>query len=148
MSGAFEPSTEKEKLPADGPPFSEPWQARAFALVVHLCRSGRFAWGEWVATFSRQITAHPARAGECTNDTYYRQWLAALEELMAAKGLVDPAAARARQGEWRGAYLNTPHGQPVSLGNAACPPEHAHEHLAPCRLPVTVSAASNRRASI
>lgn len=148
MSRASELMTEKEKLPADGPPFSEPWQARAFALVVHLYRSGRFAWSEWVETFSRQITAYPARAGECTNDTYYRQWLGALEEIMAAKGLVDPAAARTRQSEWRGAYLNTPHGQPVSLGNSACPPEHAHEHLAPRRLPVTVSAASCGRASI
>lgn len=146
MSGTFEPST--AKLPADGPPFSEPWQARAFALAVHLYQSGQFAWSEWVETFSWQITAFPARAGECTNDTYYRQWLGALEEIMAAKGLVDPAASRTRQGEWRIAYLNTPHGQPVSLDNAACPPGHVHEHMMPRRTPVTVSTASCSRASI
>jgi hypothetical protein len=33
---------------SDAPAFREPWQAKAFAMVVLLHRQGRFEWDEWV----------------------------------------------------------------------------------------------------
>jgi nitrile hydratase accessory protein len=58
----------------DGPPFSEPWMAQAFACAVHLSRQGLFTWNEWVDVFSAEIKAHPQRPDEDANVAYYRQW--------------------------------------------------------------------------
>ena len=69
-------------LPRDdgGPVFREPWEAQAFALAVNLHARGHFAWGEFADSLSRVIRAAPDRP-------YYEQWLAALEALVASKGL-------------------------------------------------------------
>ena len=108
---------EKAQLPRnpDGPVFAEPWQAQAFALAVELERRGAFGWDEWVSTLAAEIAAHPAAEGEDPSTAYYRQWLAALETIAAAKSLAGPAEMARRKEEWRFAYLHTPHGQPVEL---------------------------------
>jgi Nitrile hydratase beta subunit len=46
---------------------------------------------------------------------YYYHWLAALERLVTAKGLVDSAALVARKEAWAEAYRRTPHGVTVAL---------------------------------
>ena len=48
-------------------------------------------------------------------DTYYHHWLAALERLVAEKGLVFADDMRGRRDAWEQAYLDTPHGLPVKL---------------------------------
>ena len=107
-------------LPRDqgGPVFKEPWQAQAFALAVHLSAVGHFTWSEWVAVLSQQIEAAQAQGDADLGDTYYRHWLVALERLCTAKGLVDIQDMQRRTEEWRRAYLNTPHSQPVALAAA------------------------------
>lgn len=129
-------------LPRDEgvPVFDHPWQAQAFSLIVHLHQAGHFAWKEWVKVFSDEIKAAPARPGESVNDAYYRQWAAAMENMVASLGVAGEQEIASRVQEWRHAYLNTPHGQPVVLANAACPPAHDHHH-APQHVPVTVSPA-------
>ena len=117
---------------AEGSGFAEPWQAEAFACTLQLSRQGLFPWAEWVEVFSAEIKAHPARPGESDNAAYYRQWLAALETLLARKGVASADEIGARQEAWRQAYLHTPHGQPVELAHAAKPPpaaaHHHHDH--------------------
>jgi hypothetical protein len=49
------------------------------------------------------------------SDDYYRHWLAALEDVTCAKGLATPELLASLKQDWRAAYLNTPHGRPVSL---------------------------------
>jgi nitrile hydratase accessory protein len=93
-------------------PFDEPWQAQAFALTVHLHQTGAFTWSEWAAALSGQIAAQPEAP-------YYDAWLAALEQLTAAKRLAAPADLTSRKSAWEQAYLHTPHGKPVVL----LPPE-------------------------
>ncbi|MDQ1214315.1 nitrile hydratase accessory protein [Pantoea anthophila] len=129
-------------LPCDeeGPVFDKPWQAKAFSLIVHLHRAGLFRWAEWVQIFSKEIKAAPAQPGESVNDAYYRQWTAAMENMMTALNLAVPDDISRRTQEWRQAYLNTPHGQPIVLANASCPPAHSHHHL-PLGVPITVSPA-------
>ena len=41
----------------EAPVFAEPWQAEAFALVVHLNQVGAFTWSEWTEALSREIAA-------------------------------------------------------------------------------------------
>lgn len=124
----------------DAPAFDRPWQAQAFALTVGLHNRGLFTWPEWVEVFSSEIKAAPAEPGESVNDAYYRQWLAALERMAARLGPIAADQISARSDEWRRAYLNTPHGHPVLLANAACAPRHHHHH-APSRKPVAISPA-------
>ncbi|MGD9602613.1 MAG: nitrile hydratase accessory protein [Gammaproteobacteria bacterium] len=78
----------------DGVVFAAPWEAKAFALVVHLHQRGCFAWGDWVDALSGEIAADRTRAEPTP---YYLLWLAAAERLFAARGLVDTGAlAQAR----------------------------------------------------
>jgi nitrile hydratase accessory protein len=102
-------------LPAegDGPAFEEPWQAIAFALAVHLSERGAIPWSEWSAALGREIQA--AVGDPAQVDGYFQHWLRALERICAEQGMVDPAEMRMRQEEWRRAYLETPHGEPVEL---------------------------------
>ena len=90
------------------PVFAEPWQARAFALVLKLAERSHFTSSEWTAALSVQI------AGD-DGSHYYEHWLAALEKLVVEKGLADVTALKTRKEAWRDAYLHTPHGQPVEL---------------------------------
>src|SRR5215472_8451642 len=106
------------QLPRDsgGPVFAEPWQAQAFALAVRLLDQGYFSWKEWAAALAEELKS-AADCGEPDDGShYYEHWLAALERLVTAKGLSDPAAMAARKDAWADAYRHTPHGKPVELG--------------------------------
>ena len=97
---------------ADGPVFAEPWQAHAFALTIQLHQKGLFDWREWAEALSEQLRA----AGpQDDGSRYYEHWLAALERLVAAKRMAEPAVLLARKHAWEEAYRRTPHGQPVTL---------------------------------
>ncbi len=105
------------RLPRDagGPVFAEPWQAQAFALAVKLSEQGYFTWKEWAAALAAELKATPARGEPDDGSRYYHHWLAALERLVAEKGLADPLALLARKEAWAEVYRATPHGRPVEL---------------------------------
>ena len=68
---------------ADGAPiFTEPWQAKAFALTVHLHDKGAFTWTEWSAALARHSTG---------SVPYFQAWVKALEYLLADRDLAEPA---------------------------------------------------------
>ena len=97
------------------PVFTEPWEAQAFALAVRLSEQGYFTWKEWAAALADELQA-AAVCGEADDGSqYYHHWLAALERLVAAKGLTDSAALLARKEAWAEAYRRTPHGKPIEL---------------------------------
>ncbi|MGE9552872.1 nitrile hydratase accessory protein [Erwinia amylovora] len=125
-------------------PFEHPWQAQVFSLVVCLHKAGLFSWKAWVEVFSAEIIAHPAQAHESINDAYYRQWVAATEKMLLALQMAEESEISNRTDEWRQAYLNTPHGMPVTLASASCPPAHCHHHHPVHRVPVAVSPAAVR----
>ena len=104
-------------LPRDegGPVFAEPWQAQAFALAVRLSAQGHFTWKEWAAALAEELQAAGDRGEPDGGSQYYQHWLAALERLVVAKELSDPAALAARKEAWADAYRHTLHGKPVEL---------------------------------
>jgi nitrile hydratase accessory protein len=108
-------------LPCDseGPVFEEPWQAQAFAMTLALHERGHFTWPEWAQYLSRAIRSAQAQGDPDTGETYYRHWLAALEQLLLDKGLAEPLALAALRQAWRVAAEATPHGLPIVLGPAA-----------------------------
>jgi nitrile hydratase accessory protein len=82
---------------ADGPVFHAPWQAQAFAMVVHLQEQGLFSAGEWAEQLGHCIAAAQARGDADLGDTYYDHWLTALEALLVAKGLVSQQSLQDHQ---------------------------------------------------
>jgi len=101
--------------PADDPVFAAPWQAHAFAMTVRLYERGCFTWTEWAACLSAEIAAAQARGDPDRGDTYYDHWLAALEKMVTAKGLVPAADLATRRDAWDAAARATPHGEPIVL---------------------------------
>lgn len=100
---------------SDGPVFREPWEAQAFAMVLALHQRGAFSWNEWAAALSTQISAAQAAGDADLGDTYYQHWLAALESLVAAKGLASTDEMHRCAHAWEHAAERTPHGQPIEL---------------------------------
>ena len=100
---------------ADDPVFAEPWQAQAFALAVKLSEEGHFAWKEWAAALTDELSAAASCGEPDDGSRYYHHLLAALERLVTAKGLADSADLVARKEAWAEAYRRTPHGKPVEL---------------------------------
>jgi nitrile hydratase accessory protein len=108
---------------AGGPVFREPWEAQAFAMVVALHEAKLFSWSEWTEALSRQIQASTGAESIETEDSYYRNWLIALESLVIEKGGVSRQLLTARAAAWARAAEATPHGQPILLANdpLTCP---------------------------
>jgi len=111
---------ESQKLPkdSDGPVFAEPWEAQAFAMAVKLNEAGVFAWTEWAETLGAELHAYPERP-------YYESWLAALETIVEAKGVMSHPERLARVEAWDRAARATPHGQPIELSRSGPVPETA-----------------------
>jgi nitrile hydratase accessory protein len=100
---------------AEGPVFGAPWQAQAFAMAVALNAKGVFSWPEWAQVFGEHIRSAPAQPGEGAGDAYYRQWLTALEDIVARKGAASAPELHRWQHAWEHAADRTPHGQPIEV---------------------------------
>ena len=100
---------------ADGPVFREPWEAQAFSMAVALHQRGLFTWPEWAATLADEIKRAQAAGDPDTGDTYYRHWLAALERLVAEKGIATRETLGRYRDAWEHAADRTPHGTPIEL---------------------------------
>jgi nitrile hydratase accessory protein len=99
----------------DGPVFREPWEAQAFAMTLQLYRCGLFGWGEWATALAAEIRRAQQAGDPDTGDTYYHHWLAALEHLVAEKGVADLASLGRYRDAWERAAGRTPHGAPIEL---------------------------------
>jgi nitrile hydratase accessory protein len=104
-------------LPRDeqGPVFNEPWEAKAFAMVLRLHEQGLFTWSEWAEALSQAISAAQAGGDADRGDTYYQHWLRALETLVTRKGAASSDELARCRLAWAEAAERTPHGQPVEL---------------------------------
>ena len=123
MTTLSAPDLNLPRLPRDqeGPVFAEPWQAQAFALAVRLSEQGHFTWKEWATALAGELKAAADRGEPDDGSRYYEYWLAALERLVTAKGLSNPAAMLERKAAWADAYRHTPHGKPIKLGGGSDP---------------------------
>jgi nitrile hydratase accessory protein len=120
MSAAEHPSAELPGIPRGpdglgGPVFRAPWEAQAFAMTLALHERGLFTWPEWAAVLADEIKRAQLSGDPDTGETYYRQWLAALERIVAEKGAADPGALARCCTAWHRAARRTPHGSPIKL---------------------------------
>jgi nitrile hydratase accessory protein len=94
--------------------FAEPWEAEAFALAVSLQERGVWTAAEWAEALGAEIARAP-------DAPFYRAWLAALEGLVAAKGLTDADTLGRYAEGWGRAAERTPHGTPIELLDSDLP---------------------------
>jgi nitrile hydratase accessory protein len=99
----------------DEPRFREPWEAQAFAMALALHERGLFTWPQWAATLADEIKQAQAAGDPDTGETYYRHWLAALERLVAERGVATRETLARYHDAWDRAADRTPHGQPIEL---------------------------------
>jgi nitrile hydratase accessory protein len=99
----------------DGPVFREPWEAHAFAMALTLHDRGVFTWPEWASALAAEIKRAQANGDPDTGETYYRHWLATLENLVAEKGVATPETLHRYRDAWDHAADRTPHGAPIEL---------------------------------
>jgi nitrile hydratase accessory protein len=100
---------------AEGPVFREPWEAQAFAMTLALYDRGVFTWPEWAIALAAEIKRAQAAGDPDTGETYYSHWLAALEKLVAEKGVATMETLHRTRDAWDHACDRTPHGQPIEL---------------------------------
>jgi nitrile hydratase accessory protein len=100
---------------AEGPVFRAPWEAQAFAMALALQAHGVFTWGEWAAMLGAEIKRAQAAGDPDTGETYYRHWLAALERIVAAKGVATGETLARTRDAWHHAATRTAHGEPIAL---------------------------------
>ena len=73
--------------------FEAPWEGRAFGLAVAMSDRRHFGWEE----FRERLVGEIAQAEACgEGSSYYERWLAALESLLIARGLVTAEELDAR----------------------------------------------------
>lgn len=96
----------------DGPVFSQPWEAQAFAMVVNLHEKGLFGWAEWASVLGRTI------ADGSPDQPYYELWMQALEAVIEEKSLLTEGEISERKIQWEEALERTPHGEPIVLGQS------------------------------
>jgi len=99
----------------DGPVFWEPWEAQAFAMALALNARGLFTWPEWAAALADEIKRAQAAGDADSGETYYRHWLATLEQFVAAKGVATSDTLHRYRDAWDHAADRTPHGSPIEL---------------------------------
>ena len=99
----------------DGPVFRAPWEAQAFAMALMLHERGVFTWHEWAETLGAEIKRAQAAGDPDTGETYYHHWLAALERLVAQKGVTTSDVLHRTRDAWDHAADRTPHGKPIVL---------------------------------
>lgn len=104
----------------DEPVFDEPWQAQALALAFTLAERGIFTPAQWSQTLGNSHRELLSDGAPDTPQTYYEAVAISLEILLSNAEGLDGEAIETRTGEWREAYLTTPHGQPVVLKNMVC----------------------------
>ena len=95
--------------------FDEPWQVQVLALATALQQAGRFSATEWATALAAAIARAQAAGDPDDGSTYYAHVLDALEQLVFEKSLSTRDLLAARKEAWRAAFVNTPHGQPVTL---------------------------------
>ncbi len=77
--------------------FAAPWEARAFGMAVVLNENGVYEW----RAFSQGLAAEIAAAEQHGVDSsYYERWLASLEKLVTAAGLVTPEELDTRTADY------------------------------------------------
>jgi nitrile hydratase accessory protein len=82
------------------PVFEEPWQSRAFGMVVSLHRQGFYPWDDFKERLIEEIASADCKGPSATAPTYYEHFLAAFWRLLVEKGILSEGEMEARKAEF------------------------------------------------
>ena len=88
---------------------------RPSRLTLALHERGLFTWKEWASALAAEIKRAQGAGDPDTGETYYLHWLAALERLVAEKGVASRDTLARYRDAWDHACDRTPHGKPIEL---------------------------------
>jgi nitrile hydratase accessory protein len=77
--------------------FEAPWEGRVFGVAVALNEDGAYEWREFRDRLVDEISAAETTG---SSSSYYERWLASLETLVLAKGLVTESELEKRVYEY------------------------------------------------
>ena len=110
--------TRRARRHRDGEPvFSEQWHAQAIALVELLIADGKIEAEDWSQSLGAELDRRVTDTAMTTDAIYYSAFISALEQILDRSRLAPQAEVNRREQDWRNAYLNTPHGNPVALAD-------------------------------
>ena len=104
------------------PTFDESWQAQVLGMADALVSKRVIAADTWAEALGAALRKRSVEGSHDDAELYYSAVLDAVETLLFDSGKVAPKEVNAREAQWRKAYLNTPHGQPVELSAGAKEP--------------------------
>ena len=84
-------------------------------MTLTLHERGLFSWSEWSTILGEEIGRAEGGGNSDTGEAYYQHWLAALERLVTAKGIVSRETLTHYREAWHHAAERTPHGAPIEL---------------------------------
>jgi nitrile hydratase accessory protein len=77
--------------------FEAPWESRVFGVAAALREQGLFTWDEFRAFLIAEIADWERQHAPGEPWSYYARWQAALERLLAQKGVCSPGELEARE---------------------------------------------------
>ena len=95
--------------------FTEPWHAELLAIAILLCETGRLDKSELSEVAGKVISDTGSSVGKSSSEDAFEAALSTLESVLAGNGIADRTEIDSALKEWRQAYLETPHGEPVKL---------------------------------
>lgn len=95
--------------------FTEQWHAQVIALEELLVAQGKIDPSEWSQALGAELDRRKLASMPDSDDNYYNAFLTVLERTLGNAKLVAQSEIDKCEADWREAYLNTPHGQPVVL---------------------------------
>ncbi len=76
--------------------FAAPWESRLFGMTLALCEAGRLDWEAFRQLLIEEIGGWEAAGHPPEAWSYYACWAAALEQLLASRGLCGADELRQR----------------------------------------------------
>lgn len=95
--------------------FSEPWHAELLAIAILLYETGRLDKSELSEIAGKAISDKGWSVGTASGEDAFVAALSKMESVLAGSGIAGRTEIDSALNEWRQAYLDTPHGEPVKL---------------------------------
>ena len=85
------------------PVFKEPWESRAFGMVVALCNQGKYPWDDFKERLIAEINEADCkqRQDDSADFNYYQYWSKAFEKLLVEKGFLKETDLQDRKTEFK-----------------------------------------------
>lgn len=84
------------------PVFTEPWESRAFGMVVALWTQSKYPWDDFKERLIAEIKVADCKQEQTREEfKYYEYWSTAFEKLLITKGILTDTEIQIRKAEFK-----------------------------------------------